>query len=107
MSKIEAYRCDYCGCATEYEDIYGAISPQEDLMDKLHSYPSRQTEAQIKKGEIHVCVSCCRKNAIIPASNMANPRTEELKYNAKLLELMYGVRAQCVRNHRNRQRSKK
>lgn len=107
MSKIEAYRCDLCGNPREYDDIYAAIIPIEDAFDKLASYPAKTTPGAIEKGEIHVCTDCCRTKAIIPATNMYHPGRYEAEYKAKLRELLYGVREQCVVNHRARERHKK
>lgn len=103
MSKVDSYRCDKCGGLVPYDEAVG-INPAEDMFDRLASYPSVPGP---QRANIHHCMQCYRDVVLVPASNLADRKKDEAGYKAKLKELFYGLRAQCVHNYRVKGRSKK
>jgi len=103
MSKIEAYRCDYCREIVEVNDCVG-VSPQPDLFDKLHGYP---VIYKCEKADIHLCGKCYNLYAVSIAERETNRRKDEEGYKRKLEELSYSLRFQAVSNYAKTQQAKK
>jgi hypothetical protein len=102
MSKVEAYRCDYCHDIVEVNECVG-VSLQPDLFDKLAGFPIINN---CEKAQVHLCGSCYNKQAVARAEQEVYRRIDEEGYKEKLKELTYGLRAQCVSNF-NKQKADK
>ena len=92
MSKVESYRCDYCGQIKDSENIVG-ISLVEDIFDRLLSFPiiKHNTNA-----EVHGCTDCY--NYCMTEASSINRRKYEQLYIDKRKEAGYNFRKQCVFN---------
>lgn len=64
MSKVNAFRCDYCNTIKETEHFYG-IHLSEDLFDQNNSYPIEYNKPE--KCHIHFCVECYHNKVTEPA----------------------------------------
>lgn len=102
MSKVEAYRCDYCQGIVEVNGISG-VSAQPDLFDKMAGFPIVN---KCEKADIHLCGDCYNVHAVTRAENEVYRRIDEQAYRQKLKELAYGLRAQCVSNYNAKQLKK-
>jgi hypothetical protein len=102
MSKVEAYKCDYCREIVEVNECVG-LSAQPDLFEKLKGYPLVK---HCDKAEIHLCGKCYNLYAVSVAERETNRRKDEDGYRRKLEELAYGLRAQAVSNYTKGRREK-
>ena len=96
MSKVNAYRCDYCGELKTEGSIVG-ISPVQDLFDKLNSY---KIISNPEKAEIHGCTDCY--NYCMTEANSINRKKYEALYIEKRTEAGLMFRQQAVLNSYNK-----
>lgn len=96
MSKVEAYRCDYCNEIKESEEIV-AINPVEDLFNKMAGFPA--VFKYMERYNIHHCMSCYNMHVVSVAERETNRRKDERGYELKLAEMYYNLRSQCVANY--------
>lgn len=94
MSKVEAYICDYCQQLRIADECVG-VAAQEDLFDKLASFP---TNPRPEKESIHYCTNCYTHYVISPAEREVNRKKDEHGYMIKINELAYLLRSQTVNN---------
>lgn len=94
MSKVIAYRCDFCGLIKPDRYITG-INPTEDMFNTLEGYP---VVTNNEKTGVHICTDCYNENVMRTAGVAVNRKRNEDEYKAKLKELAYSVKKQCVRN---------
>lgn len=98
MSKVNAYRCNYCGQIKEEKSITG-ILPTEDLFDKLNGYPITN---KLDKTEVHFCTDCYNAAVLRVAAVAIDRKRFEDLYKEKLKELSYSFKYQTVYNFRNK-----
>jgi hypothetical protein len=97
MSKVEAYRCDYCREIVEVNGCSG-VSLQPDMFDKLKSFPIINRS---DKADAHLCGRCYNLHVVSIAERETNRKKDENAYRMKLEELAYGLRSQVVSNFTN------
>jgi hypothetical protein len=97
MSKVKAFKCDYCGKIVEYDECVG-LKPIEDIFDRLKSYPVVNNPS---KAEVHFCVSHYRELVTAPAESQYNRRINEAGYARKCDELAYDLRKTTIDRHRS------
>jgi hypothetical protein len=96
MSKVHAFKCDYCGKIVEYDEIVG-VSPLEDMFDVLASF---EVVKNPDKADIHFCVAHYADLVTGPASMLYDRRTDEAGYTLKVRELSYSLRKSTVDRYR-------
>lgn len=97
MSKVNAYRCDYCGEIKTEESIVG-ISAFEDIFDKLKGY---EIVKNPERAVIHGCLDCY-SHCLSEANNINRKKYEQL-YIEKRNEGGFMFRQQCVLNSLRKQ----
>lgn len=90
--KIEAYRCDFCGNIKEAEATVG-VSTQEDIFEKLKSYPIIANPA---KATVHHCTDCYNIHVLQIAEATVNRKKDEYLYKLKIDELSLSLRTGAV-----------
>jgi hypothetical protein len=95
MSKVNAYRCDYCGQIKTEDKVVG-ISKIQDLFDALHSYKVINNP---DKADVHGCTDCY--NYCLSEANSINRKKYEQLYIDKRTENGLMFRQQCVLNALN------
>lgn len=98
--KVDAYRCDFCGCICEADEIRGII-PVADMFDNQKSFPATD---KISTTSVHHCIECSRSQVIIKAEYECPRKRDERSYQLKFSELYYLLRHTCVENVRNRKK---
>lgn len=96
MSKVNAFRCDYCGKIKESSNVVG-ISQQQDFIDALKSFP---TIKNADKANVHGCLDCykfCMRNA-----DSINRKRYEQEYIKERDAAGFDFRKQCVYNAINK-----
>lgn len=83
MSKVIAYRCNYCHIIKDESEIFGII-PTEDLFNKILSYPSIN---KLDKTNVHYCVECYKNNVTIIAGSFVSKQTFKYKILVYPVEL--------------------
>jgi hypothetical protein len=101
--KTEAYVCDFCNELRHSDEITG-VSSQPDLFNKLDSYP---IISHSDRAHIHLCTTCYNLHVISVAERETDRRKDEAGYKAKLKELSYLVKAQCVTNYNKKNQKKR
>lgn len=96
MSKVNAYRCDYCGEIKTEKEIVG-ISLNADMFEQLKSYPIIKNP---EKAEVHGCTDCY--NYCMIEANSINRKKFELTYIQKRTEAGFNFRKQSVYNWINK-----
>lgn len=102
MSRVEAYICDYAHHLKEESGVVG-VSFQEDLFDKLASFPTIPNPA---KSFAHYCTDCYREKVLLPAGQLVDRKKDEKVYELKIKELAYSLRSQTVKNYNDKIRAK-
>lgn len=90
MSKVDAYRCDYCDALKPASEIIG-VSNVPDMFDTLKSYP---INANPEKCRAHFCTACYTANVFDAASRFHSKGRNRDAWQAKADELSY-----CLRRH--------
>lgn len=94
--KAHAFKCDYCGKLVDYEEVEG-VSPQEDIFDKLASFPIIYNP---DKASIHFCTAHYRECVTAPAASIYDRKINEAGYIMKIKELSFDLRKTTVERHR-------
>ena len=91
MSKVNAYRCDFCGVVKEDKECSG-ISPVKDMFDPLESNKACPCE----NSDVHFCLDCYRVQVLNATANMTYRNASDDAKNAKTLKEMTYAFKQAV-----------
>lgn len=92
MSKIKAFRCDFCNTIVQEEEAVG-ILPIKDAFDSREDYP---TTKYPEDAEVHHCLECSRANVILKTEELSPRFKGEKEYHLRFKELYSIFKGKCV-----------
>lgn len=100
MSKVEAYKCNYCAKIYPAEEVVGIIDIA-DLFSSLESYPTTNDPA---KARVHHCTDCSHTHVIIKTEELSPRNKDERAYQIRFKELYAIFKGVCVFNAQNKKK---